>query len=223
LRNTAVILAGGSSSRFGQDKGLIKLGDKSIILHIIEAVVDEVDEIVLVVNTLEKRKRMERELNFRAKIVIDDFKSKSPLIGALTGFRNAKGKFSLLLPCDTPFISTDIISALLDSCVEVNAVIPKWPKGFIEPLQAAYRTDKSVKAIEKTLRFDRYDFRSFIAILGNVRYILTSTLQEMDPELLTFININTVDDLRKAEIKRRELSDITTESKRNHVRSSKIE
>jgi molybdopterin-guanine dinucleotide biosynthesis protein A len=206
VKNSAIILAGGSSSRFGQDKVLIRLGGRALIHYVIEAVEDVVDEVILVVNNLEKRKRLNQDLNLDIKIVIDELDSNSSLVGALTGFRNAKGEYSLLMPCDTPFISKLIISLLFNSCVGVNAVIPKWPNGFIEPLQAVYRTDKAVEAIERTLSSNKFDYRSFISNLRDTKYIPIATLRKIDPELMTFMNINTLDDLRTAEIRLKESS-----------------
>jgi molybdopterin-guanine dinucleotide biosynthesis protein A len=108
-------------------------------------------------------------------------------------------EYSLLLPCDTPFLSREIATLLLDSCVGRSAVIPKWPNGWIEPLQAAYHTKSAIIATKKALEKGKMDVRSMINCLRDIRYISTVILQKLDPELLTFFNINTFADLEKAE------------------------
>jgi molybdopterin-guanine dinucleotide biosynthesis protein A len=132
-------------------------------------------------------------------LIIDGYKVRGPLVGALTGFEGAQGEYSLLLPCDTPFVSSQIMLFLLDLCINKNAVIPRWPSGYIEPLQAAYHTKSALTAAKIALKEGKQDLRSMIARLRGVRYVSTMVLQQMDSELLTFFNINTFGDLKRAE------------------------
>ena len=110
-----------------------------------------------------------------------------------------QGKYSLLLPCDTPFVLNQIVSLLLELCSKKDAAIPRWPNGYLEPLQAAYNTKSALTAANKALKDNKLNMRSMISHLGNVRYISTSVLRRLDPELKTFFNINTPKDLKKAE------------------------
>ena len=199
MKRSAVILAGGFSNRFGQNKGLIELAGKPLILHVLDRTVDIVDENVVVVSSNAQRRAFMCLLHDRADVVVDKYEKQSPLVGALTGFENAQGKYSLLLPCDTPLISSLIASLLLDLCIKRNAAIPRWPNGYIEPLQAAYRTNSALRAAEMALKEKKLDMRSMILYITRVRYISTMVLQQMDPELLTFFNINTPEDLKRAE------------------------
>jgi len=198
LKNSAVILAGGFSRRFGQDKGLINLAGKPLILHVVDKISKVVDEIVVVSSSAQKEK-LESLLGHKTNVVVDKYKTQSPLVGALTGFEIAKNEYSLLLPCDTPFISIQIAQFLLDICVNKSATIPRWPSGYIEPLQAVYHTKSTSIAAEKTLEQGKLDLRSMIIHLRRVRYVSTMVLRQMDPKLLTFFNINTPEDLKRAE------------------------
>jgi molybdopterin-guanine dinucleotide biosynthesis protein A len=194
-----VILAGGFSRRLGRDKGLIVLKGKPLILHVVERVSQVVNEIVVVVSSEIQKKNFATVLEGEVSIVIDKTESQSPLVGAMTGFENAQGEYSLLLPCDTPFVSTQIVQFLLEMCTNRSAAIPRWPNGYIEPLQAAYHT-KSALAAEKTaLEQGKLNMQSMIDNLERVRYISTIVLEEMEPKLLTFFNINTLQDLKRAE------------------------
>ena len=194
-----MILAGGFSRRFGQDKGLIDLAGKPLVLHVVDKVSKVVDETVVVVSSSVQKERFESLLDRRANVVVDKHEAQSPLIGALTGFESAEGVYSLLLPCDTPFISIQIAQFLLDICVNRSAVISRWPSGYIEPLQAAYHTKSALTAAKKALEQGKLDLRSMIARLRGVRYVSTVVLRQMDPKLLTFFNINTPVDLKRAE------------------------
>jgi len=198
LKKSAIVLAGGLSNRFGHDKGLLQLACKPLILHVLDKISTIVDEVLIIVGSARQAKAY-AILNLNAKIVIDKYEIRSPLVGAITGFENANGEYSLLLPCDTPFVSSRIASLLLEKCVNRNAVIPRWPNGYIEPLQAAYRTKSAITAANTALENKKLDMRSMIANLGKVTYTSTLTLKQVDPNLVTFFNINTPEKIRKAE------------------------
>ena len=199
MEKSAVVLAGGFSKRFGQDKGLLKLTGKPLILHILDKVSTVVDEVLVVVSSKSQEKAYTCFLKQKAKIVIDKYETQNPLVGALTGFERAQGKYSLLLPCDTPFVSSQIASFLLELCVNKDAVIPRWPNGHIEPLQAVYYTKSALNVANKAVEDKKQNMHSMIASLKKVRYVSTLVLKQIDPKLTTFFNINTPKDLRKAE------------------------
>ncbi|MFQ6065525.1 MAG: molybdenum cofactor guanylyltransferase [Candidatus Bathyarchaeia archaeon] len=199
LKRSAVILAGGFSKRFGQDKGLIELAGKPLILHVLDRIVDIVSEAVVVVSSDVQKKAFTSLLHDGADVVIDKLQTRSPLVGALTGFENVQAKYSVLLPCDTPLISSQVLSLLLELCINRGAVIPRWPNGYIEPLQAAYHRELALRAARTALEEKKLDLQSMISHLIRVRFISTTVLQQMDSDLLTFFNINTPEDLKRAE------------------------
>jgi molybdopterin-guanine dinucleotide biosynthesis protein A len=199
LQKSAVILAGGFSRRFGRDKGLVVLAGKPLIVHVIDRVSKVADEVLVVVSSAEQKNKFETILGEKAKLVIDKDDSQSPLVGAITGFESANAEYSLLLPCDTPFVSTQIVQFLLDMCTNRSAAIPRWPGGYIEPLQAVYRTESALTAAKTALKQGKMNMRSMIENLRGVRYVSMMVLEQLEPELLTFFNVNTPQDLKKAE------------------------
>jgi len=200
LDKSAIILAGGFSRRFGQDKGLLSLADKPLVKHTFDAVNNIVDEKILVVGSKKQVDNYKRILGSETNIVVDVANVQSPLVGALTGFGEARGTYSLLLSCDTPFLNRKVLSLLLELCPNKNAVIPRWPNGYIEPLQAVYCTKLAFEAAEKALKCGCLNLQSMVDRLGNVRYVSTLVLQQFDPELRTFFNVNTPLDLKRAEL-----------------------
>jgi len=194
-----VILAGGFSKRFGRDKGLVELAGKPLILHVLDRIFPAVNETLVVASSNRQKMAFERSMGERTKVIIDKREEKSPLIGALTGFECVQGEYSLLLPCDTPFVSGNIASLLLDLCINRSAVIPRWPNGYIEPLQAAYHTKSALIAARATIEQGNLDLRSMIACLKRVRYVSTIVFQQLDSKLLTFFNVNNPRDLKRAE------------------------
>ena len=204
MHKSAVILAGGFSRRFGSDKGLVLLMEKPLVCHVIDKVSPLVDEVLVVVSSEEQKKNFLLVVGNDVNVLIDKDNSQSPLVGAITGFEKAKGKYSLLLPCDAPLVSTQTVQFLLDMCINRRAVIPRWSNGYIEPLQAVYHTKSALTAAKVALKQGHMNMRSMIKNLRGVRYISTIVLEQLEHELLTFFNVNTPQDLKKAEFFLRE-------------------
>jgi len=195
LKHTAIILSGGLSDRFGKSKSLVDLLGKPMISHVVNSVLPLVDETLVITDTEDNRKELSKVLNQSIEILLDEFKLKSPVVGALTGFKHAKGQRSLLLSCDTPLISRKVISLLLELSDDYDLVIPKWPTGYIEPLQAAYNTNKAYEASLEAVTLKELKMSDVIGRLKNILYISTIALTKLDPRLNTFLNVNTRSDL----------------------------
>ena len=199
MNKTGIVLAGGFSSRFGQDKGLLSLADKPLIKHVLNSINNVVDERLVVVSSKTQKDKYSRVIDGSVNILVDTTDAQGPLAGALTGFQEAHGKYSLLLACDVPFVSRDILSLLFELCINRNAAIPRWPNCYTEPLQAVYCTKPASEAAQKALFEGSLNMQAMVDNLKGVRYVSTLVLEQLDPDLKTFFNINTPVDLRKAE------------------------
>jgi molybdopterin-guanine dinucleotide biosynthesis protein A len=195
---SAIVLAGGFSSRFGQDKGVLDLAHKPLINHVVDAISPVVNEIIVVTSSKERAAQYTKVMTADVQFVIDVCESRSPLIGALTGFGIAQGKYSLLLPFDTPFVSKEVVSLLFELCLKRAAVIPRWPNCQIEPLHAVYQTKLALEAAKAAVAEGNLKVRAMIDKLRGVRYVSTMVIQQLDPELRSFFNVNTPSDLKKA-------------------------
>jgi molybdopterin-guanine dinucleotide biosynthesis protein A len=164
----------------------------------LEAVSSVVDQKIVVVSSRAQAENYGRVLGSDASVFVDVGDVHSPLVGALTGFKEARGQYTVLLPCDVPLVSRDVVSFLFELCVGRNAVIPRWPNGYVEPLQAVYRTKPAYEAAKSSLSGGEFDVRSMVDKLSGVRYVSTLVLQQLDPELGTFFNVNTPLELKKA-------------------------
>ncbi len=198
MDRSAIVLAGGFSSRFGQDKGVLELANKPLIRHAVDAVSPVVDETIIVTSSQERVTQYGKVITADVQFVIDICESNSPLIGALTGFGYAHGEYSLLLPFDTPFISKEVVSLLFELCLNREAAIPRWPNCQIEPLHAVYQTKLALEAAKSAVAEGKLNVRAMIEKLRGVRYVSTLDIQQLDPELRSFFNINTSADLKKA-------------------------
>lgn len=195
---SAIVVAGGISKRFGQAKCLAKLAGSPLILHVLNKLPSGVDEIVVVVSSQEQKVQIERIIQKRVSVIIDTARHQTPLVGALVGFEATNGENALLLPCDTPFLSPEMLFFLWKSCKNKDGVVPRWPNGDIEPLHAAYNVSAAKRAAYLALTDGRRDMRSFLAKMQRIHYIPIAQLEKFDPELKTFFNINTHSEMQLA-------------------------
>lgn len=204
LKRSAIIMSGGLSKRFGRNKSLIELHGKPLINYLIDKVDLIVDEIIVVVASEHQKRELSKLFSSHVKgkhikIVIDEYALRSPIIGALTGFKYALGEYSLLLPCDTPLISRKVVLLLLQLASGLDAVIPKWPNNYIEPLQAVYNTKAAYEASLEVVKEKKMRMRDIIKRLNNFLYVSTTILRNLDPKLHTFLNVNTPEELKRIE------------------------
>ncbi len=200
LDKSAIILAGGSSTRFNTDKGVLELDGKPLLSHVIDAVEGLVEEIIVVTNTQARADTYAKLVSEEVRFAVDIRESKGPLVGALTGFEEANGEYSVLLPFDSPFVSKEVLSLLFDCCIGKAAAVPRWTNQDIEPLHAVYNTKQALVATEEALAENEVDMQAVVERLRGVRYISTMVIEQLDPDFKTFFNINSPLDLKKAAV-----------------------
>ncbi|MBD3227986.1 MAG: NTP transferase domain-containing protein [Candidatus Lokiarchaeota archaeon] len=207
LKISIAILSGGESKRFGKDKAFACIKNTPMIKLVYEKVHPFSDDIIIVIK---RKKAIEKyRALFPKKVKIgydirDDFNN--PIIGAYTCFKAANYKYCLLLACDLPLIKRNIIKILINNINDYDAIIPRHPNGYIEPMHAIYQTKKSIRAIEPFFKNKKnIRMQDFISELENVNYISTDLIREYDKDLDTFLNINTIQDIEKVKKKLRGL------------------
>jgi Molybdopterin-guanine dinucleotide biosynthesis protein A len=188
-----IILAGGKSSRFGEDKSIAKLGDKTLLDHTINKIEKEFNEILVISNN--------KEFNFKNNkihVVEDCIEGQlGPLVGILTAMKwviiNKKNyKWIASFPCDTPFFDIKLISELkikvketskklifLNSNKKRHNIFGLWSMDLIEILEKDIKN--SFRKVE--LWADKIGYENI----------------NIDEEKFDkFLNINTKKDLEKA-------------------------
>lgn len=137
---TAVILAGGRSSRMNtQDKGLIQLNQKPLIEHVIEAIENEVSNILISAN-----RNQETYQKFVRNPVIEDNTTdfQGPLAGLAKAMEVAQTPYILMLPCDCPMVGAALLTTLKNQLAEQNAQICVAHDGErLQPTFALLKTD----------------------------------------------------------------------------------
>jgi molybdopterin-guanine dinucleotide biosynthesis protein A len=189
---TGVILSGGLNTRFnGQNKALIRVGQKRILDRLYDVFSDLFDEIILVTN--DPMQFVEWDLT----IVTDLFPVRSSLTGIHAGLFYMKNPFAFFSGCDTPFLKKDLIEVLLENIDKKKDIIMPETSAGMEPLCAIY-SKRCLNAAEHHIKQNKFKIQR---ALGNHRLkkIPETVLRSKDPELISFFNINTPQDLTRAE------------------------
>ena len=188
-----IILAGGKSSRFGEDKSIAKLGDKTLLDHTINKIEKEFTEILVISNN--------KEFNFKNNkihVVEDCIEGQlGPLVGILTAMKwvkknNKNYKWIASFPCDTPFFDMKFISELkikiketskklifLNSDKKRHNIFGLWSVDLIETLEEDIKNGlRKVEIWADKIGYEKININT----------------NEFD----IFLNINTKEDLKKA-------------------------
>ena len=112
--------------------------------------------------------------------------------------RNLQTEYFVLTPCDTPFMNMDVIEFLFQEARNYDAAIPLRLNGYLEPLQAVYKSDITLKAARDAIEHDELSILDMIRRLGKVNYVSMEKIKRINPNLDTFFNINTYSDLEEA-------------------------
>jgi molybdopterin-guanine dinucleotide biosynthesis protein A len=186
---TAVVLAGGKSSRMGRSKAMLLFDGETLIVHIVRALQQMFAETIVVAAP-------EQELpDLPAILVRDEVAYQGPVGGIHYGLKAASGKVCFVTSCDVPFLNAALIFHLTSQMADHDVAVPYWEDRF-QPLHAAYRT--SVLPLLKE-QLDRGELRPvYLFDKVRTRKIGEDEIRRFDPEGLSFFNMNTPDDYGRA-------------------------
>ncbi len=128
-KRTAIVLAGGESSRFGSNKALQVLAGKPLVSHVAERLSHVVDEIIIVIGRDKSRKEYEAVVPSHVRVLNDEQEGKTPLIGIVAGLRATNSEYALVSACDIPFVDEGVIRFLFEHASGIDAAIPRWNEG----------------------------------------------------------------------------------------------
>jgi len=191
---SAAILAGGAATRMGGAvKALLDVDGRTILDRLAETLRPLFSEILLVAKEPEPFLALcTPEAPWR--LVLDALPGRSSLTGIHTALSNAKSQHVFLTACDTPLLHPALLTALLGFLSpQDDVVLPIKPDGYFEPLCAIYSW-RCLPFIEAQLaRGDHKIIRFFDQV--RVRPLPLILLLETDPEMLSFKNANTPEEL----------------------------
>ena len=187
-----VVLAGGMSQRFGQDKSQVKLNGKILIDYILSEIIDEFKETLIVTNQSISFMRSEKIT------VINDFKKGlGPLGGILSAMKwikdnNKEYNWISTFPADTPFFTKkELRSFYKDITIEKSKLFFIKDKNTRHNIFGLWSID-----LMDQLETDLLQGERKVEIWANS--IGVSTVYIDYKKINPFFNINTKEDLEKA-------------------------
>ncbi len=180
---TGIILAGGKSSRMGSEKGLLLLNGIPFIEHINNALQPLIDELIIVSNNPEYDK-------FQGTRVQDIIPNSGPIAGLHAGLSYSNTENNLVLSCDVPYVTTNLLQRLLLQEKDDHDLIMFADRQQTIPLIAMYKK-RCVSKCKQFLDQNEKRLRKLISELS------TKTITILEKEYLLVSNINTPEDLKK--------------------------
>ena len=190
---SCIVLAGGRGLRLGRNKALETIDHQTLIQRTVSSLLFLGAEII-VVTGLHNRELGVEDLG-RVRVVLDAWPGRGPLVGIYTGLLNSRSDKNLAVACDMPFLNPRLIRHMAEISVGYDAVVPRLGTE-IEPLHAIYG-GKCLIEVKHMLDEGVYSVRELLKRI-KVRYVEADELDRFDPQRLSFFNINTEDDLKRA-------------------------
>jgi molybdenum cofactor guanylyltransferase len=188
---TGILLAGGKSRRMGLDKRFLQLGGETLVRRALSVYERLFTEILIVV-----AEPVPELSDMGYQIVTDLIPNCATLGGLYTGLSFARSRRIFAAACDMPFLSSAVIDHLLQFCDD-DIVMPKLVSG-LQPMHAVYAKTclpyfedmiaNNILSIQLVL--ENYELRA--------RLVPEEALRTLDPQLLSFLNLNTPEDVELA-------------------------
>jgi molybdopterin-guanine dinucleotide biosynthesis protein A len=191
---TSIILAGGKSSRLGRNKALQAIGCKSLIQWVVDCLATLSTEIIIAAAHGET---IPCSSSTEIRIAADLYPGKGPLVGIYSGLIASPSPRAIVVGCDMPFLSVDLLDYMLQISSTFDVIVPQT-REKVEPLCAVY-SKNCLASIHNLLERDELRLSELINMV-KVRYIKEDEINRLDPEHLSFFNVNTQADLDRARI-----------------------
>ncbi|MBL8133301.1 MAG: molybdenum cofactor guanylyltransferase [Anaerolineae bacterium] len=190
---TLAIIAGGKSARMGTDKSFVPILGRPLIEHLLARTADLGQaETLLVTN---------RPADYAAlalPMVGDVLPEKGSLGGIYTALHYSRSPFTLVLACDMPFVSPNLLRTMVDLSQggAFDVIVPRVA-GYPEGLHAVY-SRACLPHIRERLDAGQLKVIGFYEAV-RVRYLDEAEYQPFDPKGTAFFNVNTPEELAQAQ------------------------
>lgn len=208
---TGVILAGGENKRMPVLKGFIEVEGKKIIEKNLKIMKKLFREVFIVTNQPELYSYL------RVPMLGDVYNIRGPMTGVLTALMNSSSDWIFVSACDMPFIYPDVIRFMARQRYNPTcfAIINRGQKSDLDTISTAdiydtvvpllnYRAEplfafyskKIMSSLEQFVLTGKKSIKYFLLNHDKrVKYITSEQIKSIDPDLRSFINLNTPEDI----------------------------
>lgn len=188
----AIVLAGGKGSRLGRRKTLETVNSTPLLQRVVSRLAFLGSTIIIVTAGEDSSPQM---AGANLRIVNDVYPGKGPLAGIHAGLKASDSFYNVVVASDMPFLNHALLRYMIDVSPGFDLVVPRVGD-LVEPLHAVYSRD-CIEPVEALLKEGALSALRLLKLV-NVRYVGAGEVDRFDPEHLSFFNINTEADLKKA-------------------------
>jgi len=193
LETSGIVLAGGKSLRLGYDKVLETVGNRNLLQLVVSGVASLGSEVIIVATS---KQIVPQSIDYsRLKVVTDIYPGKGPLGGIYTGLTTSTSFYNLVVASDMPFLNQTLLRYMIQLAANFDLVVPRVGN-LVEPLQAVY-AKSCLAPIECMIKQDKLSVSQLFRLV-KTRYVETEEIERFDPKHLSFFNVNTKADLKRA-------------------------
>lgn len=189
---TGVVLAGGRSSRFGANKALADWKGAPLVQSVVDSLLEVLPKVLVVTKNPAELAFLKSE---RVTVVEDLCADGHPMGGIFTALSGLQTRHAFVAACDMPFVRPDLIRALWHSRADYDAVIPVW-RDKRQPLCGVYSRG-CVGMIRASIEKDSLGITHLFDLL-RTRFMLEKEVAGVDPQGLSFMDIDTREDYERA-------------------------
>ncbi len=196
-QTVCIILAGGRSSRMGTDKALLPLANaphSTFLARLAATLASLCDELLLVARDEEQAARYKAAIA-NVRVVTDKAPDYGPLMGIYSGLSAIQAVRAVIVAVDMPFVQPALVSLLLARASATAITVPVV--NTVPQVLCAVYPRSLLPQIEITIAQGRRDPRSLLTTVP-VQYIDEAQLRAVDPQLRSFINVNTPEEWRES-------------------------
>jgi molybdopterin-guanine dinucleotide biosynthesis protein A len=196
---SAIVLAGGRSSRMGLPKAALPFGRSTNLERLFDKFRGSFAEIIVVAAPLRDEPfSIERILKEHAGVILerDDTAFEGPVSALRGGLARASGEIAFTCSCDLPLLRSGLPNSLCEMIEDYEAAIPQVG-GMLQPLCAVYRRKPASQALAAMESAGERRLTNLAERL-KTRVIDEVALRALDPDLRSFFNVNTAEDYAHA-------------------------
>jgi molybdopterin-guanine dinucleotide biosynthesis protein A len=186
---TAIILAGGRSSRMGSPKALLRFDDEPLIVHIVRRLQPLFNDLVVVAAPGQELPSMP------VRLVRDDVAYQGPVGGIYYGLQAAGEEVAFVTSCDSAFVVPSLVSHLVSLSAGSDVVVPRWERRY-QPLLAVYRKTVLPFLADQLAKQELRPVFLFDKV--RTRVVEEDEIRQFDPEGASFFNMNSPEDYEHA-------------------------
>jgi len=197
LKESSAVIFANMRGFKGFERGLIPIAGKPMIEYVLDVIPDEVSNIFIAVDD-EKKAEAYKDLaeEYWAKVVFSNSLAGTVRNQVEFAISTADTESVLLLPCDSPLMTRDFTTFLVEASQKFSAVLPRNQARETIYIMASYQRKPFLEAFTKN---PNEDMNTLVRKVQKVLYLSSSSLKIFDEKLLMFYRVSNPSDINRVE------------------------